>query len=68
MIITMADVRATKGFNTRDSLCAPGARRWFHEHNLDFRDFLKNGIEEEVLLEIGDAFAVAVVEQAHGRQ
>lgn len=68
MIITMADVRATKGFNTRDSLCAKGARRWFEQNGLDFRDFLKNGIDEEILLNVGDAFAVAVVEQAHGRQ
>jgi hypothetical protein len=67
VIITMEHVRATAGFNDRDSLCAIGARKWFRQHNLDFRSFLKNGIEEEVLLATGDAFALAVVEQAHGR-
>jgi hypothetical protein len=64
----MEDVRATAGFNDRDSLCAIGTRKWFKEHKLDFRDFLRNGIDEEILLATGDAFAVAVVEQAHGRQ
>lgn len=67
MKITIEHVRGTKGFNARDRLCVPGARIWFKEHDLDFRDFLRNGIDEEILLATGDAFALAVVEQAHGR-
>lgn len=67
MIITMQDVRLTTGFSRRVGLCARGTRAWFAKYNLDYSDFLKNGIAEEALLATGDAFAVAVVEQAHGR-
>lgn len=66
MKITIDHVRGTKGFNTRGRLCVHGARRWFKDHDLDFADFLKNGIDEEILLATGDAFAIAVVGQAHG--
>ena len=68
MIITMQDVRKTEGFSKRVGLCAKGTRLWFAKHNLDYTDFLKNGIAEEILLATGDAFANAVVEQAHGRR
>ena len=67
MIITMKDVRLTEGFSRRKGLCARGTRAWFDKYKLDYSDFLKNGIDEEVLLSTGDAFAIAVVEQAHGR-
>lgn len=68
MIITIEHVRGTKGFNTRGRLCVVGARNWFKTHDLDFADFLANGIDEGILLATGDAFAIAVVEQAHGQQ
>jgi hypothetical protein len=67
VIITMQHVRKTTGFSRRVGLCARGTRAWFKKYNLDYSDFLKNGIDEEVLLSTGDAFAVAVVEQAHGK-
>lgn len=67
MIITMQHVRTTKGFSRRVGLCARGTRAWFKKYNLDYSDFLKNGIDEESLLATRDAFAVAVVEQAHGK-
>jgi hypothetical protein len=68
VIITIEHVRGTKGFNTRGRLCVIGTRAWFKTHNLDFADFLDNGIDEEILLATGDAFAIAVVEQAHGEE
>lgn len=49
-------------------ICLSGARHWWKEHNLDWTDFLNNGIEEEVLLKTGDAHARRVVEYAHGQQ
>ena len=57
MIITMQHVRA-------NGHCARGTRTWFARHGLDFRAFLKDGIESDVLLAIGDALALAVVEKA----
>lgn len=60
MIITMRDVRAAK-------MCSRGARKFFERHNLDWSDFIKNGIDAEKLLSTGDAMAVRVVEVAGGR-
>ena len=54
MIITVTDCR-------RAGHCATGIKQWFDSHDLDFRDFLKNGIEEEKFLATGDAMAVRVV-------
>jgi hypothetical protein len=68
VIITMSDVRKTRGFSRRVGLCSRGTRLWFKTYNLDYTDFLKNGVAEEVLLATNDAFAIAVVEQAHGRR
>lgn len=57
MIITMQHVRA-------NGHCAKGTRTWFARHDLDFKAFLKDGIDADVLLAIGDALALAVVEKA----
>ena len=49
--------------------CAWGIHRWFHEHGLDFRDFLDNGIPAKQLYDTGDAFAIRLVERkVNGRQ
>jgi hypothetical protein len=64
--ITMQHVRRVRGFSRRDGFCAKGVRRWFAMHDLDYPDFLKNGIDEEVLLATNDPMALATVEQAHG--
>lgn len=45
--ITITDLR-------RAGHCASGIRRWFEAQGLDFRDFLKNGIDEETLRATGD--------------
>jgi len=42
--------------------CAVGIRRWFNEHGLNFRSFLKDGIDAAVLLDTGDALAQRVVD------
>lgn len=45
-------------------LCAPGTRGWWRKHGLDWRDFVKNGIEGEKLIATGDPLAMRVVEAA----
>jgi hypothetical protein len=55
MRITMTDVQLA-------GHCAHGARAWFRAHGLDFRSFLREGIEAEVLVEKGDALAKRVVD------
>lgn len=42
--------------------CASGVKKWFEGYGIDFRDFLKNGIDEETLLATGDARAIRVIE------
>lgn len=58
-IIVMNDVTAC-GF------CAAGTRRWFEAYSLDFRDFLKNGIDAAKFLATGDAAAQRVVARKLG--
>ncbi len=54
MTITIDDVRR--------HFCTRGAKAWFERHGLDFRDFLANGVDAEVLLAVGDARARQVVD------
>ncbi|WP_242137001.1 hypothetical protein [Sphingomonas sp. TREG-RG-20F-R18-01] len=50
--------------NIRDAgYCATGAKRWFAAHNLDFRDFMKNGIAVGDFLATGDGLAQIVVDK-----
>lgn len=44
--------------------CAWGLRKWWREHELDFADFLKNGIQASTLLATEDPLAVRLVEHA----
>jgi hypothetical protein len=60
LTITMTDV-------ARAGYCARGARRWFEQHGIDFRSFLKDGIPASELLEKGDGLAVRVVAKARER-
>lgn len=48
-------------------MCSRGARDFFRRYNLDWEEFLREGIDEEKLIELGDAMALQVVEVAHGR-
>ena len=50
--------------------CARGIRALFFRYNLDYSDFLANGIDSERLLcaTNNDAMALAAVEVAHGRK
>lgn len=68
MIVTTRDVFTIRGYSRRQGFCRSGARRWFAANHLDWRDFVKNGIEAERLLATGDALAIAVVKWAAERQ
>jgi hypothetical protein len=41
--------------------CVRGARRWFEQHGLNFRAFIKDGEDPAVLLATGDALAEQVI-------
>lgn len=61
MIITITDIRAA-------GHCVRGARHWFDQYNLDFRLFIRNGIDSAVMLETGDARGIDVVRKAEARR
>lgn len=46
--------------------CSSGTRSFFR-HCLDWSDFLKNGVDAEILLKINDVMANQVIEQARRR-
>jgi len=54
MLITPDDLR-------RAGICAAGARGWFATYGLDFRHFIRNGIEADTLAATGDANALRVI-------
>jgi len=60
-VITIDHVRAV-------GLCVNGSRTWFERHGLDFRAFLRKGLDAETLLATNDAMALRVVEHARTRQ
>ncbi|MGU9776200.1 hypothetical protein ACV3J7_07330 [Salmonella enterica] len=60
-VITMAQIRAAGG-------CAAGVRAFFHRYDLDFRDFMENGIAADALLATGDALAVDVVNKTYAAE
>jgi len=47
----------------RELHCSRGIRRWFESNNLDFKAFLKDGIEAKTLYETGDALALRIIER-----
>jgi len=48
--------------------CPSGVRRWFEAHDLDFRDFLDNGIKVGELRGIDDALWQRVVDLKLARE
>lgn len=44
--------------------CNRGLRRWFAERGIIWADFLRDGVDPEVLRASGDAMAIAAVELA----
>lgn len=61
MIIHHSDLRALK-------YCNNGAREFFNRHGLDWSEFMKNGLPEEVFTSTGDAMAIRLVEFAKERR
>lgn len=54
MKITVAHARSM-------GYCSQGMLRFAKHYNLDFREFLRNGIDEEILLATKDSLALKLV-------
>ena len=60
-------VRATIQDVRNAGYCASGARRWFEAYDLNFRAFLSDGIDAEILRGTGDALGIRVANVAEER-
>lgn len=74
MKVTVAHLRGVPGFSQRGGFCLVGARAWFGRQGLDWRRFVRQGIEADVLEATRDPMAQALVNHArsiegitHGR-
>jgi len=56
-IITINDAR-------KAGYCVNGMRKWARHHNLDFKDFVKNGLPASKLLATGDQLGINIVNRA----
>lgn len=43
--------------------CVRGIRAWFEKNGLDFKKFLREGIESDLLVDTGDAMAISAVDK-----
>lgn len=68
LLVTMQDLRTIPGLTRRGGFCAPNARVWARRNGVDFRAFVREGLDAEVLLATGDGFALKLVEWARQRR
>lgn len=61
MIITHRDLQAIR-------YCNNGAREFFQRHDLDWSQFVTEGLPEEVFLNTGDHMAIRLVELTRERR
>ena len=61
MIVTLRHLFTIPGYTRRPGFCRSGARAFFDRHGLDWKAFVRDGIEAERLEETGDGLALALV-------
>ena len=64
MRVTTRHLFTIPGYSRRRGFCRGKSKAWAARHGIDWREFVRNGIEAEVLTATGDAFALALVEWA----
>lgn len=64
MIVTIQHLHTVPTWTGRQGFCHKQSRAFFLEHDLDWQDFLRNGIDEQLLLATGSALAAYLVEHA----
>lgn len=61
MIVTFRHMRTIPGFSDKPGFCRDKSKAWAKRHGIDYRDFVRNGIDAAVLEATGDGFALALV-------
>ena len=64
MIVTFAHLRTIPHFSRGRGFCRAQSAAWFRRHGLDWRGFVRNGIDAQVLEATGDGLALALVDWA----
>lgn len=64
LIVNSVHLRTIPYFRQNPGFCLPKARAWFKRQGLDWKSFLREGIDAEVLLATGDGMAIALVDWA----
>lgn len=64
MIVTTRHLFTIPGYSRRKGFCRGKSRAWFERHGLDWRSFVRDGIDSGTLEATGDGLALAVVEWA----
>jgi hypothetical protein len=64
VIVTFQHLRTVPYFSTNPGFCRDSSKAWARAHGLNFKEFVRHGIEAEKLEAIGDAFALALVRWA----
>lgn len=65
MIVELRHLFTIPYFTSGRGFCRGKSKAWFKRHGLDWRDFVRNGIDEQQLLDTGDGMAAALVKWAH---
>lgn len=66
MIVTLDDVTAAVP-GSKPVFCRKGIRVFCEKYGLDYADFRNNGIDAQILINIGDSMGLKAVEVARGR-
>lgn len=68
VIVTASDLHTVTNWNGKPGFCLSGARKWFAQNGLDFRAFIRDGIDADRLIQTGDASALRLVAHVRDRE
>lgn len=68
LTVTTKDLFTIPGYSTRAGFCRDKSKAFFRRHGLDWRAFVRDGIDASALTATGDGMALALVEWARTRQ
>lgn len=68
LIVTIQHLHSVPTWTTRSGYCARQSRVFFALHDLDWLDFVRNGIPAQRLIDTGDALALHLVKYARAME
>lgn len=60
LIVTTKHLFTIPGYSSRPGFCRGKSREWFARQGLDWRAFVRHGIDADILRGTGDGLAIAV--------